>query len=98
MPACGSTADDGTVDEAQRVAVEAVLVAAREQLRIAGHGAQRLLQVVRGDVGELLQVGVRALPARGALGDRLLGALALGDVDPHADHAGAAVDHDAPAA
>ena len=44
--------------------VELALVALLEQLAEARHLAQRLLQVVRGDVGELLELGVRALRAR----------------------------------
>ena len=42
-------------------AVEPVAIAARQQLGEAGDGAQRLLQVVRGDVGELLELLVGAL-------------------------------------
>ena len=82
---CGAV--DGEADELVGVVVELALVAARQQLRVARHHAQRLLQVVRGDVGELLELGVRArqlvlLGAQRRLGakQRLLGALALGDV------------------
>ncbi len=42
------------------VAFQPVAVALAEQLRVACHHAQRLLQVVRGDVGELLEFGVGA--------------------------------------
>ena len=49
--------------------VELALVALLEHLAEARHLAQRLLQVVRGDVGELLQLGVRA----GELGRPLFG-------------------------
>ena len=48
--------------------VELAPVAPRQELRVAGHHAQRLLQVVRGHVGELLQlaVGARQLGRRSA--------------------------------
>ena len=55
---------DREPDELVRVRVELALVAARQQLHVARHHAQRLGEVVRGDVGELLQVGVRALELR----------------------------------
>ena len=42
------------------VVVEPLAMAAREQPEEAGDRAQRLAQVVRGDVGEALQLGVRA--------------------------------------
>src|SRR5260221_3708868 len=62
------------------VAVEPVAVATLYQLRIARHHAQRLLQVVRGDVGELLELGIGALELVVRLRQRHRGALALGDV------------------
>src|SRR5574341_1244391 len=74
----------GAVDdvghELARVALEAALVAPAEELRIARHHAQRLLQVVRGDVGELLQLRVASfqLFVRGA--QRRLGVALRGDV------------------
>ena len=71
------------------------LVAPRQQLGVAGDGAQRLLQIVRGDVGELLEIGVRARQLLGAPPQRVLGLLALGDVDAHADQARAVVDEHA---
>ena len=52
---------DREPDELVRVRVELAAVAARQQLHVARHHPQRLREVVRGDVGELLQVGVRAL-------------------------------------
>ena len=50
------------------------LVALAEQLGVARHHAQRLLQIVRGDVRELLELGVAAVQL-------VLVALALGDID-----------------
>ena len=64
---------DGEADELVGVLVQLALVAPRQQLHVAGHHAQRLLQVVRGHVGELLELGVRARQL-------LLGALALVDL------------------
>ena len=51
---------DGEADELVGVVVELAPVAAGEELGVARHHAQRLLQVVRGDVGELLELRVRA--------------------------------------
>ena len=51
----------GELDVRLRAVVELPLVAPLEHLGEARHLAQRLLQVVRGDVGELLELGVRAL-------------------------------------
>ena len=51
-------------------------VAALQQLAEAGHLAQRLLQVVRGDVGELLQVAVGPRQLLGLLLEPLVGRLA----------------------
>ncbi len=63
----------GVADELARLIVECVGVAALEQLQVARHHAEGLLQVVRGRVRELFEVGVRALqlpraPAQLALG------------------------------
>ena len=68
--------------------VELPLVAPCEHLGEARHHAQRLLQVVRGDVGELLELGVRALQVGRLAGQRRL-RLAQGgdlgdDAGPHA--------------
>ena len=52
---------DRVGDELARAVVEAVAVLALEQRDEARHRAQRLGQVVRGDVGEGLEVGVGAL-------------------------------------
>src|SRR3954447_1194958 len=78
---------DHVVHEFAPVAVELVAVAPREQLRVRGHHAQRLLQVVRGDVCKLLELGVGALQLLGLLRELVvraaqlrLGALAGGDV------------------
>src|SRR5688572_10053507 len=51
---------DDVAHELCRVAFEALAIAALEKLGVARDGAQRLLQVVRSDRGELLQLGVRA--------------------------------------
>ena len=80
---------DGTSDELIGIGIEPALIGFRQELREAHHLAQRFLQVVRGHVGELLQLGVgpaqlgRALPdpllelvVQGA--DLFLGTLALG--------------------
>jgi hypothetical protein len=64
---------DDEAHELGRIALQALAVAALEELRVARDRAQRLLQVVRGDRGELLQLRVGALQ----LFQRLL---ALGDV------------------
>jgi len=42
-------------DELVCIGIEFALVASRYQLDVGGHGAERLLEVVRGDVGELLE-------------------------------------------
>src|SRR5690606_30554460 len=47
-------------DELVRVGIEPAVIAARQELRIAGHHAERLLEVVRSNVGELLELGVRS--------------------------------------
>ena len=65
--------------------VELALVALRQQLRVARDHPQRLLQVVRGDVGELLQLPVRALQIGVRPAQRLLRAHALRDVQAGAD-------------
>jgi hypothetical protein len=51
---------DGVGDELAGIAVQLILVARLEKLDVAGHHAQRLLQVVRHDIGKLLQFGVGA--------------------------------------
>ena len=64
---------DGEVDVLLAALVELPRVAALEHLAEARHLAQRLLEVVRGDVGELLELGVGALERRGLLLDLRLG-------------------------
>src|ERR1700691_4886495 len=85
---------NGEADELVGVAVELVLVAALQQLAIARHHAQRLLQIVRGHIGELLEFGVGALQFGGVLfdfarlqPDGLLGRAQFRDI---ADRAGVA--------
>ena len=65
---------DRVVDVLVGFCVELALVALLEQPGVAGHHAQRFLQIVRGDVGKLLELGVAAAQI-------VLGALVLGDVD-----------------
>ena len=60
--------------------IQLTLVTLLENLHAAGHGPQRLLQVVRGDVGELFQVEVGAGQFVGGFPQFRLGTLALGDV------------------
>ena len=50
----------GVSDELVRVCVELATVTFAEQLGVARHHAQRLLEVVGSDIGELLEVGVGA--------------------------------------
>ena len=73
QPAHAVGAVDGEVDELVGVLVDPAVVAAAQQLQVAGDHPQRLGQVVRGDVGELRELGVGALERR----DRLA---PLGDV------------------
>ena len=51
-----------------------------EQLDEAGHRPQRLGEVVRGHIGELLEVGVRARELLRGPAQLFLGLMALGDV------------------
>ena len=62
------------------VGVELAVVAAAQQLQVAGDHAQRLGEVVRGDVGELLELGVGALELARAVLQRALGGAPRGDV------------------
>ena len=73
---------DGELDVLVGPLVELPLVAALEQLAEARHLAQRLLQVVGGDVGELLQVGVGAGQLLGLGGQLLAGLLDAGQLGP----------------
>ena len=74
----------GAVDRERDVAVGALvelpLVAALEHLREAGDLAQRLLQVVRRDVGELLELLVGALELARLREQRRLGVAQRGDL------------------
>ena len=56
-------------------------------MREAGHHAQRLLQIVGGHVGELLQLLVGAGQFLGRLPQGVFGLFALGDVPEHDDDA-----------
>ena len=64
---------DGEGDVLLAALVELSRVAALEHLAEARDLAQRLLEVVGGDVGELLELGVRALEREGLLLDLRLG-------------------------
>ena len=72
----------GPVDREGDVLVGALVhlpaVALLQELREARDLAQRLLQVVRRDVGELLEVAVGAPQLLGLLGEQLVGQLDLG--------------------
>jgi len=69
------------------IRVELLAVTPLQQLRVVDHHAQRLLQVVRGDVGKLLQIPIRADQLLGSLGELLLRRLILGDVAKYRKHA-----------
>ena len=73
---------DDVVEELVGVGVELALVLALDQLHVAGDHPQRLLKVVRGDVGELFEflVGSRQLIRRALQG--FFGLFALGDLRP----------------
>ena len=73
---------DDVVEELVGVGVELVLVLALDQLHVAGDHPQRLLQVVRGDVGELFEFLVGSRQLLGRAFQRFLGLLAIGDVQP----------------
>ncbi len=64
---------DGEADELLRVAVELVLVALGQELRVVRDHAQRLLKIVGGHVGELLQLLVRSREFLGLGLERTLG-------------------------
>ncbi|HEX8244749.1 MAG TPA: hypothetical protein VF541_14680 [Longimicrobium sp.] len=94
-------------DEAVGLLVQLSVVAPGQELRVAGDHAQRLLQVVRGHVGEALQLGVAALQLGGQRGALGLHPPPLGHVLHAEQHQGAFVqggldaarvhDHGAPA-
>ena len=69
-------------EELVGVGVELVLVLALDQLHVAGDHPQRLLEIVRGDVGELLEFLVGARQLLGRVFQSVLGLLAVGDVRP----------------
>src|SRR5581483_526162 len=54
-----SCALDGIADVAVRGVVELPAVTFREQLGICGDHSQRLLQIMRGDISELLEIAIR---------------------------------------
>ena len=71
---------DGVADQLVGTSIQLALVALLENLHAPRHGPQRFLQVVRGDVGELLQVDVGAGQFVGGFPQFGLGTLPLGDV------------------
>src|SRR5581483_9293084 len=71
----------GVLDQLIGSAVQHVAVTLLQQLHAARDGAQRLLQIVRCDVGELSELAVAALQLIGIAAQLRLGALALGDVN-----------------
>ena len=73
-------------DELVGIGVQLALVAPGQQLRVAGHHAQRLLQIVRGDVGKLPQFLVRAVQLLHLLQKMRFGLLAHADVADRRRH------------
>src|SRR6266511_1196581 len=69
---------DRVVDVLLRLRVHLPRVALLEELHVARDHPERLLEVVRGDVGELLQLGVRSRERVRLLPERALGGAALG--------------------
>ena len=67
---------EGAVDRVMDVLVgllvQLAAIAFRQQLGVGGHHAQRFLQIVRGHVGELLQVAIGAGQFLDLLGQRFL--------------------------
>ena len=79
-------ASGGEEDVLVGLGIQLSLVATAQQAHEAGHHPQRLLQVVRGHVGKLLEVLVRAGQVVGGLLQGLFGPLAVGDVVHGEDH------------
>ena len=75
-------------NELASIGVELILVAALQQLGVAGDHAQRLLQVMRGHGGELFQFLVGAFQLLGLLGQCLFHPLALDELADLASHHG----------
>ena len=80
QPLHAAGAVDGEGDEFVGIGVQLALVAPGQQLRVTGHHAQRLLQVVRGDVGKLPQFLIRTIQLLHLLQQVRFGLLAGGDV------------------
>src|SRR5262249_52747798 len=76
----------GVADALVGVRTELALVAALEELDVGPDHAQGLLKVVRGDVGELLELRVAALERRRARLELRLRAAQVLDVAPDAQH------------
>ena len=72
---------DRVFDELVRLGVELAAIPLAQQVDVTADDAQRLLQIVRRDVGELLQIGVRTRETGGLLLDRLFGLLPIGEID-----------------
>ena len=79
---------DRVADELAGPGVELFPVIPLEQLHAARNGAQRLLQVVGGDVGETLQLGVGLTELDDRLPEGGLCLFALGDVAEYAASGG----------
>lgn len=79
-------------DEFVGIRIQLAVVAATEELGVGRDHPQRLLEIVRGDIGELLQLGVRACQFlrlghqhRRRLSQLLLGTLALRHIADNGD-------------
>ncbi len=75
-----ASAVDGKCDELVGIGVEPADISPLQELTIAGDRAQRFLQVVRGDVGKLLEFGVRARQFGRRAANCFFGRAALGHV------------------
>lgn len=77
-----------------RVVVELVVQAPLQHLDVAANHAQRLAQVVGGNIRKLLQLGVGVLQLAGQFGEPALPGLAGGDVHASECHIGGIVQRD----
>lgn len=76
---------DGIGDELVGFGIEFLAVALSEELDVAGDEPEGLLEVVRGDVGKLLEVAVGAFELGEGGVEALFGESAGSDVDGDAD-------------
>ena len=84
----------GEVDALPRLLVQRLAQAALQQGQVAGDDAQGLAQVVRGDVGEGLQLGVGAFKLARLAAKGVGGQAAFGDVVDQRHQHGAAMHDD----